>query len=366
MSAVVGAQGSERVFWQPRRWTFWFYLAMMTFGVVNTAASFRLFASVAPGAWWFAAACYTVEAGALIALVRWLDAFRARARMTPLLAAGFGWGVLAAVPVALIPEAHASSLLAKLLSGRAATAWYPSLAAPITEEWLKAVGVLGVILIGRQFIRRPMHGLLVGAMTGVGFEVVENVGYTVNAALADPSSDFHGAVSVTLLRMASGIHTHWLFTAVAGLGIGYAITRQVSVRRCLPVALGLFGVAVGLHFLWNSPVSGGPAVAATLVLARLIVPLAVFFVLYRWAMRQEWRWFAAIMPPDQPRVISDGEVAAMRTRRRRRKARKHLGRAGRRLMRRRQRAQVRLAAALDGGDHVEIAQRRSEIPSPRQ
>lgn len=63
-----------------------------------------------------------------------------------------------------------------------------SLAGALPGEIGKSLGVL-VILLACRKLDRPWHVLAVATLVGLGFTIVENMGYAANGGLMDPASD---------------------------------------------------------------------------------------------------------------------------------------------------------------------------------
>lgn len=119
------------------------------------------------------------------------------------------------------------------------------------EEISKALGVAVILLSFRQ-LNRPWHGLVTGAVVGLGFETVENHLYGSIGAMLDPNSDLSGTLSIWLARILMGPALHIVFTALAGWGLGLAIfTARRSVSWRFGVGLAWLTVAFALHFAWN-------------------------------------------------------------------------------------------------------------------
>jgi RsiW-degrading membrane proteinase PrsW (M82 family) len=113
--------------------------------------------------------------------------------------------------------------------------------AGIFEEIGKGVGVAIVFLLLRREIDNVVSGIVLGAATGVGFNLVETVSYMGANNGQDASTQY-------FLRQSLGMMAaHVAFTAAIGAGFG--IARQIADpnRRRLAVFCG-FGVAMAGHF----------------------------------------------------------------------------------------------------------------------
>lgn len=377
MSAVVTAAPvrsenvDTRVFWQPGRWMFWAYVAMVAYGIVGALDLLAVFDALPT--WVLGAAVGSVVALGLLVLwvIRGLNVFRSIP--SAVLTAAFVWGACVAVAVAVKANGHLFGFLPKVLGNVDAARWSAAIAGPTTEEWVKTAGVVAVVLIARRHIQRPIQGLILGAMCGLGFQLVENISYVGNATLSNPSSDALGAWLTIGLRSVAGLTSHWMYSAFCGLGVGYAMTRRDrSPAFRFLVALALVGLGWSAHFLWNSPLitqSLPPAAAVVGLLSKILLVGIAFFVVYRLAMRSEWDWFTAVMRSEPTGVIAEEEITALRTRRSRRKARKRVrrssGRPAARLVKRLQRAQLELAGASIA-DAARASRRRDEVGDLRR
>lgn len=308
-----------RVFYQPARPMFWLYVGLMVFAGFQTATIFGPFIELTPMALMISLVFNGVLAFLFIRLINWMDLFEREP--VSLLVAAFAWGAVIATSLAV----HSNDLLVAVANKLGLDEWGAALAAPLDEETFKLLGVVVVIVIGRAYIDRPMDGLILGMMSGLGFEVSENLMYGVQAAIADVNSDIDAAIQTNLTRLLVGVGGHVLYTGITGLGVGYAVTRtdRSAFARGLAV-VGTFALAWAFHFLWD-----GPIVEAYVGIAvKYLMLLVAFFLLYRYAARREWDWFVSTMSNQPPDVITPAEMTSMRTLRARRRARKLAKRSG--------------------------------------
>lgn len=359
-AAQLRQRTDSRVFYQPQRPMFWLYVALMVFAGFQTATMFRPFVEFTPLALVLSLVLNGVLAFLFIRLINWLDLFEREPVSLPV--AAFAWGGIVAPALAV----HSNDLLMAVAGKWGLNAWGASLAAPIDEEIFKLLGVVVVIVIGRAYIDRPMDGLILGMMSGLGFEVVENVLYGVQTAIADVNGDVAAVWDVSLTRFLIGVGGHVLYTGITGLGVGYAATRtdRSTAVRGLVVA-GTFALAWAFHFLWDGPVLSGLIGIAV----KYLLLLAAFFVLYRYAARREWDWFVTTMSHQPVEVITPEELVSMRTLHGRRRARRQAQRDGGRTNRRRvkdlQESQLGYAIAInrsrDPDTDPEVLDRWDEI-----
>lgn len=117
------------------------------------------------------------------------------------------------------------------------------------EEIAKALGVFLILLC---YGSRPWHGFIVGAMVGLGFEIVENIMYGATGAIMHVESDLHGVLSTWALRAFLGPGLHVMFSAIAGFGIGWALMGRFSTAKRVLIGAGSVALAFVLHFWWNA------------------------------------------------------------------------------------------------------------------
>jgi RsiW-degrading membrane proteinase PrsW (M82 family) len=276
-----------------------------------------------------------------------------------LLATAFGWGGLVATSTAIPGNAAVHNLLAKLVSPEFTAAWGSAIAGPTIEELLKTLGIVAIVLIARAQVNSVLDGVVYGALVGLGFQVVENIVYAINAVALVGNGDRVGpVVSTFFLRgFLAGLWSHTLFSALAGAGVAYVV---VHTDKPLWVRLGVAGAALLgawlCHFVWNSPLladglgGGGFGLLAAL-LVKGIPPLAMILVMVRAARHLEADYYVGQLAAlADPQVATEGELKALATGHMRAAARQYAhGRAGirgQKAVRRLQRAQARLAVEL--------------------
>lgn len=215
-----------------------------------------------------------------VALVLWL---LSRSPMWPdragagwrWVAASLLWGggvsfllvILGGVPVLVITERLGLQLISASLGGA-----YP-------EEIAKVLGV-GVILFSFRALNRPWHGLVTGAVVGLGFEVFENAMYGSFGAILDPNTDVTGTLEMWGVRIFAGPGLHIVFSAVAGWGLGLAVfAAGRSTAWRLRTAAGWLSVAFALHFAWNLLYPEGWMMIANYIVVSLVM-YPVFIVVW--------------------------------------------------------------------------------------
>jgi RsiW-degrading membrane proteinase PrsW (M82 family) len=139
------------------------------------------------------------------------------------------------------------------------------------------LGYLGVGLIEEAvklavlwLLARPLphycmrDGLVLGAAVGFGFAAFESAGDAVNALLTSRGVSLLNLVETEVLRGVLAPVGQGLWTAMAGGALFAAAMSRGRLRLSGPV-LGWFGLAAGLHALWDA--SQGIAAWLTVLLA---------------------------------------------------------------------------------------------------
>jgi RsiW-degrading membrane proteinase PrsW (M82 family) len=180
----------------------------------------------------------TVLLVAVVAAVWWFD--RYDREPLHLVAGVFLWGGLAAPVLSVIIR----SVLTAGWAGQfdSLSVWSGSL----VEEAAKAVGIVLVVLLSREF-DNPTDGLVYGTACGLGFAATENLVYTVAGI---ESAAVTGTLMLVLLRttLAAGIHA--VSSAALGGCLGFGYLARNRAERVGWSFAGLAG-AVAIHGGWN-------------------------------------------------------------------------------------------------------------------
>ncbi len=137
------------------------------------------------------------------------------------------------------------------------------LGAGLMEELIKAIPVLGVLLLGRFVsprwqsqvgIREPLDGILLGAASAVGFTLLETLGQYVpnvthvNALEVGLSNAQLAGLQLLIPRLLGSIAGHMAYSGYLGYFIGLSVLVPHHRWRILIVG---YGTAALLHALWN-------------------------------------------------------------------------------------------------------------------
>ena len=143
------------------------------------------------------------------------------------------------------------------------------ISAPITEEFLKCVGVWGVFYFLRREFDGVVDGIIYATFTALGFATIENVLYYAEAA--QQGQEVLGQTFI--LRGVLSPWVHPVFTSMFGIGIGLTREARSGWVRFIAPLLG-YGGAVFLHFVWNGSATFGGG-----IIWLLLLPLWLLFVL---------------------------------------------------------------------------------------
>lgn len=166
-------------------------------------------------------------------LLWWLD--RYEKEPVPLMLAVFFWGAVPAVSLALLIE---KDLAPDVLGYASSSLWV----APLVEEPLKMLALVGVFVFFRYEYDGVLDGIIYGALVGFGFAMTENALYFYRE-----SSDL---TSLIWLRSVLFGLNHAFFTSILGVMLGvvrYGRSRWIQLTA-LPAALLL---AIFFHWLHN-------------------------------------------------------------------------------------------------------------------
>ena len=191
------------------------------------------------------------------------------------------WGMTAAVGLALIANGNLMTIWNTLGGLPFGEAWGAALSAPVNEELLKVTGVVLIAVMAPHVLRGPVDGFVIGALVGLGFQLVEDFTYTMNVIPMVGGIDGPASVLQTLLVRVglTGLGSHWAMTAVAGTAVGLMVAAswRPGRRHGLRAALLLL-VAMGVHWFFDSPIIEGIVGTVLKSLLVFLVAMIVYFV----------------------------------------------------------------------------------------
>lgn len=240
----------------------------------------------------------------------------------PLLVAAFVWGAIPSIILALIMQLTLDIPLTALSPNQLTYDLLgASVSAPLTEEGVKALALLILLLFLRREIDSPMDGLIYGGLVGFGFAAVENFFYLLGALM---EGGVGGVLILTFLRAGLFGLNHAMFTAFTGLGV--ALSLEVRNKLLQPALIfGGFTLAVIAHSLHNafavfaSYTNGWPILLAILAdWSGILVILGVAIGSYILERRRIVAYAHALV---SVHTIPESEVAVLQSTFRRRIAR---------------------------------------------
>lgn len=255
-----------------------------------------------------------VPVAVVVAAVLWID--RWEPEPAKLLLTAFAWGACIATITALLINNTAESV-GDLLLGRGNGSRVSALiSAPLVEEAAKGSFVLLVLLRRREEFDGIIDGIVYAGFTAAGFAFTENI-YYFGRAFADygfGNGTSSGVVAAFVLRGVLAPFTHPLFTALTGVGLGFA-ARTTSRPLRIMAPLGGYLAAVCLHALWNGAATLGGAQTFLNVYFLIMVPIFVAVVLVVILQRRrEQRIVEAALPKMvRARWIAASEVDLLST-----------------------------------------------------
>ena len=113
-----------------------------------------------------------------VGIVYWVD--RYEKEPTWLLSATFLWGAIPSIVAAFILNAILTLPSHYFLGQEVGEVVGASIVAPLVEESLKGLALVGILLFWHHELDSPLDGIIYGAMVGLGFAMVENVYYFIN------------------------------------------------------------------------------------------------------------------------------------------------------------------------------------------
>jgi len=253
----------------------------------------------------------------LIAVVLWVDRLEPEPRAN--LAFAFGWGAGVAALVALLINTVGLIYITQpelgTTHGQFASATF---GAPFVEETLNGAVLVGLLWRRRQEFDGPTDGVIYAAMVGLGFAMIENVGYYVNAMVTPVQGGVELLGFTFVLRGILSPMLHPLFTSMTGLGVAGAAARRPSSPW--PV-IGGWLAAMFLHGLWNGLSAEGLRGLVIGYAVMTCVAVGVLVVLVR-DRRRLVRLIGRYLPPyEATGLVTASDIDMLGSLRRRRRAR---------------------------------------------
>lgn len=208
----------------------------------------------------------------------------------------FAWGAGVAVMAGAFINDFASINIIPEIVGKndlyAIDRYSASWVAPISEEFVKGLGVLVIFFAFKRYFNGPVDGIVYGALIGAGFAFTENIVYFVR--------DFDYLSEVFAIRFLDGPLSHDIYTAFFGFFIGfaeYSRSRWSVVLWFIPAMAG-----AGLFHYINNDALYWDFMTYDLYKFLGNVPLAIVAIVMVWyARRYEKR---SVLGGLEPLVVS--------------------------------------------------------------
>ncbi len=219
-------------------------------------------------------------------LVWWLD--RYEKEPWGLLAATFIWGAIPAVILSIVAEFVLGIPFSGFLGEGGAQLVGSGLVAPVVEELAKGMAILVIFLVFRAEFDGLLDGIVYGALVGFGFAMTENALYFLGALLDGSVGTW--LVLVFMRTLVFGLN-HGLFSAIVGMGFGYAAMATSSWRRWLAPPLALGGAMV-VHAVHNVTTGVAPELCWPLLISLANdwggVAVILLIVFLSWDRERGW------------------------------------------------------------------------------
>jgi RsiW-degrading membrane proteinase PrsW (M82 family) len=289
-----------------RAWVIWPIGAAVTWvGSLVWASSQAGIGGVAMGLA-LSAVITTVTVSAFLWLDRWK---RGRPRI---LVSAFVWGASVAAFGAIWSQQGLQALV-DTAWGPDTGAWVrPLIITPVTEEVLKALFLLWLLVYRRREIAGVVDAIVVAGLVGAGFSFTENSLY-LGRPLADVvRSGGTDAAAISILGVTLFIRVllvpffHYLMVALTAIGVGIATRSRGRGTWALPVATGLLA-AIFLHGIWDwAGLASGDQLLIFRIYGTVMVPVFLAVLISAAVLRhREARLIAAGVPS----LVRDADIS---------------------------------------------------------
>lgn len=236
--------------------------------------------------------CAMLPVVPVVATFLWMD--RWEPEPPRLLLAAFFWGAGFSALAALTINGSASAVLDDAAGRGAGDVLGPILVAPVVEEGVKGLFLVGMLLFRRREFDGLVDGIVYAGVVAAGFAFSENILY-LGRAVSDPETA--GVLATLFMRGIASPFAHPLFTCMIGIGAGIAVASRHVLLRVLAVLVG-YVAAIVLHGLWNAAsVLSSSQIAFFQIYGFVMLPIFVgLIVLVMFARRREARIVTAELP----------------------------------------------------------------------
>ncbi len=240
-------------------------------------------------------------------LLWWAD--RYEREPLALVTAAFLWGAGPAAVLAVVGEALLGLPLAGLGLGLAGEIASASGVAPLVEETVKALALVGLLLLSYREFDDVLDGIVYGGLVGFGFTMTENFLYFLGAFLSAGMGQW--ALLVVVRGALFGLN-HAFYTAFTGAGLGLARRWGFRGQGLVAAAVG-YALALAFHALHNlgSTLAGTAPLALLFSLVSDVGGVLVVLVILALALQRERRWIAEELRPEVGEVLTEEEYTCL-------------------------------------------------------
>lgn len=222
-------------------------------------------------------------------LLFWIVVFLAADRFRPqrwvVWFLSLGWGAA----VATFVSYHVNSWAAKQMSvvgdfDPATSVRAAIFVAPFVEEAAKATVLFGLAMLVRYELVSKISLVVMGGLSAAGFAFTENIIYYARAIVYSSQEIGVGDAEAAIVELVwlRGFWTafgHPLFTMMTAIGVAVALRTHSKVVRVLAPLVG-YGLAAGLHMVFNSQASMASGGQELWLYWGIAVPLVISAVVY--------------------------------------------------------------------------------------
>ena len=194
------------------------------------------------------------------------------------------------------------SLWGKAFGQAWASDWGAGLTAPFVEALAKGSGLLLLIALAPRAVVTAFDGFILGAFIGLGFQIAEDLTYALGSAANQFGADPVGnALTTIVLRIALGVASHALYSAIFCTGLVYALGRPAQPRR-LGRGIALMATAMVLHGVWDDlgGIVGEDNIVLMILAWILVISVALVIAVrvYRVTVSPERAYMRAVLAPE--------------------------------------------------------------------
>lgn len=175
----------------------------------------------------------------------WADRYEREPKW--LAAVTFLWGAIPAIVISLIAEIALGAPFINAPGTLAENLVEGAIVAPVVEEIVKGMALLGIFYFRRQEFDGVLDGIVYGALVGFGFAMTENFFYFIGALMEGGIGEL--SFLIFLRAVVFGLN-HALYTGLIGIGLGISRNLRSRFWRGVWIVLG-FTAAIFVHAMHN-------------------------------------------------------------------------------------------------------------------